>query len=820
MTLVYLVIAWLSGIAFANWTQSRNQPVDVWWALGLVVIGIIATIVARRDPNWRRAAVCIAFAGLGMWRFSAAQPAAPTPSDLAWYNDKGFAVMTGVVIDAPDVRDNKVNLRVDVQSIRQGDSKKPVPVRGLALVSADRFGDYAYGDSLQIEGLPLTPPVFDTFSYKDYLARGDLTHGAIYTIVQFGTVTPQTDADGHPIREQGSPILTALFKIREQTHSLILKLLPSPQSALLSGILVGNDNDMPADVADAFRATSTSHIIAISGSNISIIAGFLLALLSFLNVKNKVWMTVAMGLWLGAYTIFVGAAGSEVRAAIMAFLAMSAQIFGRRSDGLTALFASIGIMTAINPEILFDVGLNLSFFATLGLILYSGPLMKLAERGLARLFSAETARRLVTAGLETVLITIAVQITTLPIMLYLGFGRPSLIALITNILVVPVQSPIMSLGILAVIVGTLWFPAGQIVAWLVNLPLAYSLAVIRAMAQLPDLSVPLTVDVAGIAIYYGILFAMTALLSQPKEDRQKTLNRLRSLATTSVVSVLGLAVAVYLWALVISRPDGKLHVWFLEVGAGNAILVQTPNGAHILVDGGENATRLRTALGDRLPFYKNNIDLLIVTQPKSTEIMGLPPLFDRYRMQNVITNGQTQDSNEVYRALQNTLSQNNANVQMVTAGYKVQTDDGVLIEVLNPATTPNNKAKPGDAPLILRLTYGSASFLITSDLTQNGMQSLLDSNVYLGARVVELPSNGDDSINTPDWLAAVNPQIMVIEAEQGNPSAQPKPSFISTLSKEFGNYSCGHRLCLYRTDLQGTIEFASDGKQLWISTAR
>src|SRR5262249_2981901 len=155
-----------------------------------------------------------------------------------------------------------------------------------------------------------------------------------------------------------------------------------------------------------------------------------------------------------------------------------------------------------------------------------------------------------------------------------------------------------------------------------------------------------TMDVIGVALYYGILFGVTAVMSQPAEDRKQTVNRLRRLLSTSVVSLIGLAIAVYLWALVISRPDGKLHVWFLEVGAGNAVLIQTPNGAHILIDGGENATRLRTALGDRLPFYKNNIDLLIVTQPKSTAIMGLPPLFDRYKMQNVITNGQTLDNNE------------------------------------------------------------------------------------------------------------------------------------------------------------------------------
>src|SRR5205814_1883589 len=120
--------------------------------------------------------------------------------------------------------------------------------------------------------------------------------------------------------------------------------------------------------------------------------------------------------------------------------------------------------------------------------------------------------------------------------------------------------------------------------------------------------------------YYVVLFGMTAVLSQPTETRRGLFTRIRQIATTPAVVALGLALAAIIWVIALSRPDGKLHVWFLSVGAGNAVLIQSPQGAHILIDGGENPTQLRTAIGDRLPFYQRDLDLLIVTQPKPATI--------------------------------------------------------------------------------------------------------------------------------------------------------------------------------------------------------
>ncbi|MCC7448961.1 MAG: ComEC/Rec2 family competence protein [Anaerolineae bacterium] len=789
MTLVYMVVAWSAGIALA----SSSKPLGVGWPW-LISAGAVSILLLRREALGRRVGLCLIALGAGVWRFESVQPHF-TAADLITYNDRGSAEMVGVVIDDPDVHDNAIRLRVAVQSIRQGDLPTRV-VRGLALVNAERSGSYAYGDKLSIRAEPLTPPTFDDFSYREYLARS-----GVYTFVMRAAIKVLA-------HDQGSPIRAALFDLRHRSHHLINRLLPSPQSALLAGILLGRDEDMPPDVSEAFNQTGTTHIIAISGANITIVAGILLAIGSRLADKRVAAALMIGGI--GVYTVFVGASPSVVRAAIMGSLVIIAQRLGRPGDGLTMLGVSVWVMTALNPMTLFDVGLLLSCAATLGLILYTEPLSRLLARSLTHLFSVQTAGRVTPILSDAILMTVAAQITTLPI-IFLAFGRLSALSFAVNMLVIPVQPPIMSLGILSVVTGAIWFPAGQVVAWLAAIPLTWSLAIIRAAAQLPGASGPIAIEPLHVAAYYAILLGATFVLSQPLEDRRAMIARLRKAAATPAVGALGAAVAGLLWAMVLTRPDGKLHVWFLAVGEGNAVLIQTPNGAHLLIDGGENPTRLRAALGDYLPFYKRHLDMLIVTQPRPAAITALPPLLERYTVKTVITNGQ-RAGNGPYRVLATTLAQAGAPVLAVTAGYQVQTSDGLTLAVLNPPQPPDARTGWDDAPLILRLTYGSASFLLMPELSERGMQAARQAADDWHATVIQLPSNGAAKANPTDWLDTLTPQAVVILAEPGDRTAQPADSVIQNL-KDRG-------VPIYRTDTQGTVAVATDGAQLWISAAR
>ncbi len=783
MTLLWLVAAWLVGIIAA----SHAEHIGVAW-LVIAAAGLIGLLVTRRALGWRLLFACALAFGLGAARLGLSRPVI-SETELAYYNDRGAAELTGIIIDAPDVRDQTVHLRVEMEAIRDGKTERPIS--GLALVEAQRFGGYSYGDRLRIYGEPQTPPSFDTFSYADYLARG-----GVYTFM----LNPKVSITAHG---QGSPLLAVSFDLRERAHQLIGQLIPSPQSALLTGILLGINTDIPPEISSSFNQTGTTHIIAISGSNITIVAGLLFVIFGRLRDQRLSALMMLIGLVI--YTFFVGASASVVRAAIMGGLTIIAARLGRQNDGLTALAFAVWLQTLINPLVITDVGLILSAGATLGLILFTEPLTTLAERVLKRLFSAESAKLAVGILSDAVLVTLAAQLTTLPI-IFLIFGRFSAISFAINMLVIPAQASIMSLGILSVALSAILFPVGQIVAWLVWLPLTYTLAIIRAGAQLPNASVGVSVEPGWVVAYYVILIGALVFCNRPTEQRTTWLARTRRVMTTSALATLGLAVAALLWVMVLSRPDGKLYVWFLDVG-GNAVLIRTPNGAHILIDGGPNPTQLRTALGDRLPFYQRDLDMLIVTQPKTSTIAALPPLFGRYHVQTLLTNGQTA-SDATYRAFSSALAGSNTQLIAVTAGYQVQTSDGVTISVLHPQEAPATDAKAEDVPLVLRVAYRDVSFLLAPDLSEQAEQEMIGAGWYTQAAVVQLPTHASDTANGDAFLKATAPQVAVVEAVAGSRTGQPA----DTVFKRLGNTP------VYRTDQQGTVEMVSDGEALWVST--
>ncbi len=790
MTLVWLVVAWLIGLIAASHAE---QPATVW--LIIAATGLIGMLVARGTAGWRLLFACAMTFGLGAARTASAQHTI-SADDLAFYNDRGAADLTGVIVDAPDVRDKTIHLRVQMESIRFG--KTTHPIDGVALIEADRFGTYAYGDRLTIFGTPQTPPTFDTFSYQDFLAQS-----GIHTFILLPKITIVA-------QRQGSPIAAALFDLKSRAHDLIGRLLPSPQSALLSGIMLGIRTDLPPDVRDAFNVTGATRVLVIDGSKMAVIAGLLYVL--FMPVKNKWLSSLLILAGLIGYALFVGASPPVLRAVTMAALTIIAARLGRQSDGLTALAFAVWLQTMLEPNVVGDAGLQISAASTLGLILFADPMTRATENLLSHLFAAHTVKLVMHIVVDTVLVTLVVQIFALPIF-FLIFGQFSPIGFLVNMLITPAQAPALILGLIGVIVGAIIFPLGQIITWLAAIPVSYTLALVQSAAATPNASLNVSISPLVSVAYYGVLLGIVYVIRQPVERRTAWLSRLRQslvrTLATPAIGVVGTGVAVLLWTFALAHPDGRLHVWFLEVGGGNAILIQTPNGAHILIDGGPNPTRLAAAIGERLPFYKRDIDMLIITEPKSTEIAALPPLLARYTPHIILTNGQTV-ADPAWNALMTTLAQTSARMVTVSAGYQVTIDDGVAIQVLNPAELPDATIKAEDAALVLRLTYHDASFLLTSNLSPDAESAITADGWYLGATVLQMPSHASDPANTDNFLKTIAPQVAVVEAEAGSRTNQPADSAL----KRLGNTP------IYRTDKQGTIEFASDGSHLWISTGR
>ncbi|MBU0496141.1 MAG: ComEC family competence protein [Chloroflexi bacterium] len=382
--------------------------------------------------------------------------------------------MQGIVAGEPDTRDTYTNLRVDVRRLKPSDEADWHEVHGTVLVRAPRYPAYNYGDELEIAGRIETPPELDDFSYREYLERQ-----GIGSIIYRPQITYLSGGHGGPLYYLYAP----LYALKARAQSTIETILPEPQASLLAGILLGVRATIPPDLMADFSTTGTSHIVAISGFNIAIISCVFASFAQRLVGKRWSWVFALAGVAL--FTLMVGASAAVVRAAVMGCLTILAGYVGRRSDAWAALAAAGLVMAALDPWVLWDLGFQLSFLATLGLMVLSPPLVARAQPYLAALFGKGPPGQWLTEIVnDSLLLTLAAQVTTLPVIL-VAFGNLSLVAPLTNLLILPAQPAIMLWGALAAIAGMLFAPAGQLCGWVAWVFLTYTVEAVRLTARLP-----------------------------------------------------------------------------------------------------------------------------------------------------------------------------------------------------------------------------------------------------------------------------------------------------------------------------------------------
>ncbi|MBN1992666.1 MAG: DNA internalization-related competence protein ComEC/Rec2 [Anaerolineae bacterium] len=791
--LTRLGIAWIAGIALARWF---NLP---WVVVALAVLPALgALLFYRHNVRGRWAGILTLALAAGAFRFILSQPTIDK-THIAFYNDSPeLEEITGVVVDEPDVRDYYLNLRLRAESLRIGEAT--VPVEGLVLVRAPRYPEYFYGDRLTVTGQLETPPVFENFSYKDYLVRF-----GIHTMIR----RPKIELVAG---NQGNPFWAAMLAGKMHASQTINRMLAEPHASLLNGILLGIEVGIPSDLYEQFNLTGTSHIIVISGSNIAVVVGILLLLGQRVFGKRFAPPIAMLGIIL--YTFLVGADAAVSRAAIMGLVWVLAIWVGRPGLALNSLIFSALVLTLINPLILWDVGFQLSFMATLGLIVLAPPL----ERGifglLQRWLKTEQIGLAMALLSELVVITLAAQISTGPLIVY-HFGRFSLVSLLSNLLILPVQPPIMIVGGLATLAGMLWLPLGQAIGWLVWLPLAWTVRVVEVTVRLPYSSLDLgPFPFWLLALVYAALGAGVWWANRPAAEQQAPSHfRLPPLGTATTrlwVGGMG-AVTLLIWLAALGLPDGRLHVAFLDVGQGDAVLITMPNGQQMLIDGGPSATQLNWRLGQKMPFWDRSLEVVANTHPDSDHLGGLVSLLDRYTVAQVLVSDVAGES-ELFRQWELELAEEQLQPLVGQAGMQLSFGRGVTATILHPGPMVPNSNKANNHSLVLHLQMGRVSFLLPGDIETPVEQNLVWAGVPLTATVLKSPHHGSSTSSSEAFLAAVQPQLVVISVGMDNRFGHPSAEILQRYAE--------HGFTVLRTDKQGTVEFSTDGESLWVETTR
>ncbi|MEO1162457.1 MAG: ComEC/Rec2 family competence protein [Chloroflexota bacterium] len=778
MRLVYLTLGWVTGIVIASMFSAL---VPLFWVALLAITAFVSFL--SRDTRYFWGMLTLFAFAFGGYRFGFV----PQTSDIAQYNDLGAATVTGQVMQAPDRRDDRVQVRLSAETIQVGGTVRETS--GLVLVNIARLSDIRYGDTLQVTGELTIPGVYDTFSYADYLARE-----GVFTIMD-NTSVEVIATDG------GNAFFRELLAFKDRLQLRIDRALPDPEAALLTGILLGDERGIDPQLSDDFSRVGASHVIAISGFNMAIIAGLVMNALKGI-MPNRGWTAATLGISvLIVYTILVGANAAVVRAAFMSSLLVVADQFNRRTYVPASLALTAVVMSFLNPLVLWDISFQLSFFAVLGLALFADPFTRNFDNLMAGLFPESIARPLGNFLREPIVISLAALIMTLPLtMLY--FGRLSLVSLLVNLLIVPVQAALLFCGGIALIIAIVSPQLAQILFWLDLLLLRWTITVVRYFAELPFADIELRLSFFSVFAFFSAIIGGAIVNATRPPIAVRFARFLRQNIVINMAVSVGVGLILLCGIIWSSRPDGNLHVWFLDAGHSNAVFIETPSGAQILVDGGRFPSRLLTGIGDRMPFYDREIELVIITHPDEFDTGALEAVLGRYDAGLVLLNG-AENLSEGYQVVEDAIAP--FDTLAVTAGYTVTLSDGTLLEILHPQTTPEITSDLGDNALALRLSYGNTSFLLTSDVTQTGQFAMLDSNQYLGATVLQIPQHGTARSLSSDFLASVNPQVTIIQYDEANRRGDPDINVLSQVEDTQ----------LFTTGENGTLHLWTDGTTLW-----
>jgi competence protein ComEC len=550
---------------------------------------------------------------------------------------------------------------------------------------------------------------------------------------------------------------------------------------------------------------------------VALISAIFVALATrLLGRRGALWPALGAIAW---YALLVGGEASVVRASIMGGLLVTATALQRRSTALVSLAAACMAMTMVNPLALWDLGLQLSASASAGLIL----MMPAAGRWLQQQFGSRHAWLRI-AGEDILAVSLIASASILPLVLY-QFGRLSLVSVLSNLLIAPVQPLILLGGSAALFVGLIGQQVcAQVLFWLPWLGLAWTVAVVRWSAALPFAAVDVpNFGFPHMVLVYGAIGAVRwrqalwnrvcalAEVLRPNGNGPRPVS-LRHFAGALLVTPAALTVAAALMALVwigvLAQPDGRLHVWFLDVGQGDGIFIQTPSGRQVLLDGGAGGQVLLGELGSVMPFWDRTLDLLVLTHSDADHMAAQAEAAGRYHVGAAWETpaAETDPSSNSWRKA---VEAAGADVQIQHAGGWADLGDGVALWVLGPAGQGyRGEDADNENSLVARLVYGDFSVLLTGDAGAAAERALLAQGAPLTSTVLKVAHHGSDSSTGDAFVRAVNPQLAIIQVAADNTYGHPNSQVLDRLAGR----------TVLRNDRDGRVHVWSDGTSMWLTT--
>ncbi|MGH7367047.1 MAG: DNA internalization-related competence protein ComEC/Rec2 [Candidatus Rokuibacteriota bacterium] len=757
--------AFTAGIAAAGWL---SVPAPRLLAAAATVL-LASAIASRQRPRAALALLLLGVALLGALRSFG--PGVP-PDHLARSALRGSLAIEGTLAEEP-VRwtPDRTRLLLDVDTVRAGPDRRPAAGRVQLTVYGELALALGETQRVLVDARLHRPVGFRNpggFDYPAHLRRDGILLVGHARADQVIALTP----DAPPWR----------VAVKRRAVGVITARLPPTSAALLAGLLLGERSALPPRSHEAFRRAGVYHILAVSGFNVALLAGAVFGGLAMCGVPRR-GAAGAAAVALVGFALVVGSQPSVLRATVMGLLLLSALLLERESQLPNALALAVLALLLWRPGDLWEPGFQLSFAATAGIIHLTPAITgALTGRGWPPWLAAA-------AG-----VSLGAQAAVTPLMLT-HFNQLSLIGAVANLVVVPLAAVATTLGMLALLVeqgagalGALLFEA----LWLVLVALR---AVVAIAAALPAAMVHLPAPVpAAVVAWYG------ALLLAPGAAAAR-----RTRVVVGVLAVVVAALSIWPWL----RPtETMLRVTFLDVGQGDAALIELPEGPRLLVDGGPGGAR-RFDVGERVlaPFLWNRpvarLDAVALSHWDVDHSGGLAAVLSRFHVGEFWESGRPPAK---ARETMAALIRSRVPRRVLAAGQRLRLGRA-LITVLGPGPEPAKAAN--DHSLVLRLDWRGVSLLLAGDLGPRGEALLLERGAPVQVLALKVAHHGSRFSSTTPFLQRARPRLAVVSVGTRNPFRHPSAEALGRLER------AGARV--YRTDRDGAVVLETDGRILRVT---
>lgn len=672
-----------------------------------------------------------------------------------------------------------------------------------------------YGDKIEFKGEFLEPTLSRNkggFNYKNYLKTKKIYGSVKLEVIQIKS------------KIKSSSILRLFNEINIKIKKNIDSTMDKETASIIKGILLGDKKGIEENTQEDFKVANLSHILAVSGMHVAyLILGIEIIFKNIVGKRNNRIITILILIF---YVGIVGFSSSLVRAAIMGILAIGALLVHRRNDIATSISISLLIILIYNPFLIMDVGLQLSYLGTLGIILFHKTIYEILRniKIKNKKYKYKINRKLILIVdkiKEILAVTISAQLFIFPVMIY-HFNMLGTYFILTNIFVSIIIGPIVIVGAFKIIFSFISLSFAKFISNILEI-LVFILLQIIKIGELPFSKIYLPTPSIGFILIYYICILIINYIWKAYNNKTPSTTELRVRNTIAVIKykikqnqktfkkILIIMLIVVTTISIVNIKIKNLEVHFIDVGQGDCTFIVTPENKTILIDaGGSSSKKFDVGKSTVLPYILDKgytkLNYVFISHFDQDHVGGILSILDEIKIEKIII-GKQKESSANYEEFVRKVKERKIEVVVAKKGDKLKIERNLYFDVLWPGKERVEENAINNNALVLKFNYYKFNMLLAGDIEKVAEEKILeeykDKNI-LKSDILEIAHHGSKSSSTEEFLEAVKPEIALIGVGKNNLFNHPSKEIIERLKKR--------KIRIYRTDEDGEISFVVNKK--------